>query len=122
MRFLVDECTGPAVANWLGQRGHDVFSVYDEARGLADDAILVQAVSEGRVIITADKDFGDMIYRDQKPHTGVVLLRLHDERAAAKIAVLQRFLDQYQGDLAQLSARFIVLTQGSIRIAAPWVG
>ena len=34
MRFLVDECTGPALAQWLREHGHDVFSVYDEARGM----------------------------------------------------------------------------------------
>jgi predicted nuclease of predicted toxin-antitoxin system len=33
MRFLVDECTGPGVARWLTQQGHDVFSVFDDARG-----------------------------------------------------------------------------------------
>ena len=33
MRFLVDECTGPAVAEWLHAQGHEVFSVYDSARG-----------------------------------------------------------------------------------------
>ncbi len=32
MKLLVDECTGPAVARWLEQQGHDVFSVYDHAR------------------------------------------------------------------------------------------
>ena len=39
MRFLVDECTGPAVAQWLRAQAHDVFSVYDEARGLDDERI-----------------------------------------------------------------------------------
>jgi len=39
MRFVVDECTGPAVARWLLGQSHEVFSVYDEARGMADDAI-----------------------------------------------------------------------------------
>ena len=34
MKFLVDECTGPAVARWLKQNGYDVFSVYDQARGI----------------------------------------------------------------------------------------
>ena len=33
MRFLVDECTGPAVARWLRQQGYEVFSVYEQARG-----------------------------------------------------------------------------------------
>ncbi len=36
MRFLVDECTGPAVAEWLREQKHNVFSVHDEARGLRE--------------------------------------------------------------------------------------
>ena len=34
MRFLIDECTGPAVARWLREQNHEVFSLYEEARGL----------------------------------------------------------------------------------------
>jgi predicted nuclease of predicted toxin-antitoxin system len=37
MRFLVDECTGPAVASWLHDIGYEVFSVFEEARGMNDD-------------------------------------------------------------------------------------
>jgi predicted nuclease of predicted toxin-antitoxin system len=47
MRFLVDECTGPSVAKWLHDQGHDVFSVYDEARGI-DDARVIQIASKPR--------------------------------------------------------------------------
>lgn len=43
MRFIVDECTGPAVAHWLRQEGHEVFSVYEEARGMDDDEIIQKA-------------------------------------------------------------------------------
>lgn len=39
MRFLVDECTGPAVARWLREHQHDVFSVYEEARGMTVAAV-----------------------------------------------------------------------------------
>lgn len=51
MRFLVDECTGPAVAEWLRQLGHDVYSAYDEARGAADDELLTRAFSENRILL-----------------------------------------------------------------------
>lgn len=40
MRFLVDECTGPTIAKWLQRLDHDVFSVYDEARGLDDERLI----------------------------------------------------------------------------------
>ena len=55
MKFLVDECTGPAVARWLEQRGHDVFSVYDEARGIDDNKIIGIAQAEERILITNDR-------------------------------------------------------------------
>ena len=58
MRFLVDECTGPAVAEWLRREGHKVFSVYDEARGLDDETIIQKAFTENWILITNDKDFG----------------------------------------------------------------
>jgi predicted nuclease of predicted toxin-antitoxin system len=41
MRFLVDECIGPFSARWLKEQGHDVFSVFDEQRGMDDDEILL---------------------------------------------------------------------------------
>ena len=59
MKFLVDECTGPAVANWLEQQGHDVFSVYHQARGIDDDRVMEIAQIEGRILITNDRGFGE---------------------------------------------------------------
>jgi predicted nuclease of predicted toxin-antitoxin system len=52
MRFLVDECTGSRVAKWFHDQGYEVFSVYDEARGISDDVVLKKAVSENWVLIT----------------------------------------------------------------------
>ena len=114
MRFLVDECTGPAVARWLRQRHHDVFSVYEEARGATDDWVLQKAYAENRILVTNDKDFGELVFRLKKPHKGVVLLRLEDERAANKIAAIERLLASYADRLAD---RFTVVTESTVRIA-----
>jgi predicted nuclease of predicted toxin-antitoxin system len=46
MRFLVDECTGPKLAAWLRDEGHQVFSVFDEARGAEDDEVIQRAYDE----------------------------------------------------------------------------
>ena len=54
MRFLVDECTGPAVAEWLREQNHEVFSIYDKARGLDDDTIIRKAYMENWILITND--------------------------------------------------------------------
>ncbi|PSP32727.1 MAG: hypothetical protein BRC57_14450, partial [Cyanobacteria bacterium QS_8_48_54] len=80
MRFLVDESSGVAVANWLRKQGHEVFSVYEEARGSNDDSIIQKACVENWILITNDKDFGEKVYREQRPHKGVILLRLENER------------------------------------------
>ena len=109
MRFLVDECTGPAVARWLRGRSHDVFSVYEESRGMADESILDKARSENWILITNDKDFGEKVYRVKQPHHGVIFLRLQDERAGSKIEALEKLLDRYEDQLADA---FVVLPGG----------
>ena len=81
MKFLVDECTGPAVARWLEQRGHDAFSVYDQARGIDDNRIIEIAQAEERILITNDRGFGEKVFRERCPHHGVVFLRLANERS-----------------------------------------
>ena len=114
MRFLVDECTGPTVAQWLRVQTHEVFSVYDEARGLDDESILHKSFAEDWILITNDKDFGEKVYRERRPHKGVVLLRLVDERAASKIQVLRQLLEMYPGNLA---GQFVVATERRVRFA-----
>jgi predicted nuclease of predicted toxin-antitoxin system len=95
MRFLVDECTGPAVAQWLREQNHDVFSVFEQGRGMDDDEVIQKAFVENRILITNDKDFGEKTYRERRPHRGVVLLRLSDERFPNKITVIQRLIENH---------------------------
>ncbi len=97
MRFLVDESTGPSVAEWLSAQGHEVFSVYDSARGMGDSEIVKKQV-----------------YRERKPHHGIVLLRLEDERARSKIEVLKRLLHSHTD---RLPDHFVVVTEQSVRFA-----
>ena len=114
MRFLVDECTGPAVADWLRSRQHEVFSVYQEARGLDDDEIIRKAFVENWILITNDKDFGEKVYRERRQHRGVIFLRLADERAAVKIDVMHQLLARFAD---QLPDRFVVVTETQVRFA-----
>ena len=77
--------TGPTVAHWLLQNGHEVFSVYEQTRGADDDFILEKALTEDWILITNDKDFGEKVFREHSPHHGIIVLRLQDERATNKI-------------------------------------
>ncbi len=114
MRFLVDECTGPAVARWLREQQYEVFSVYEEARGMDDDDIIQKAIDENWIIVTNDKDFGEKVYRDRRSHRGVVLLRLEDERAANKIERMRELLKKYA---ERLPDSFVVVRETQVRFA-----
>lgn len=114
MRFLVDECAGPRVAEWLRDQGHEVFSVYDEARGLEDGEVIRRAYAEGWILLTNDKGFGERVYRERRPHRGIIFMRLEDERAASKIEVLRRLLAGYAD---RLEDRYVVVTDTKVRFA-----
>lgn len=114
MRFLVDENTGVIVARWLRSQEYEVFSVYEESRGIDDDQIIQKAFDENWIVITSDKDFGEKVYREQRSHRGIILLRLKNERSANKIETLQRLLESYSD---QLSDNFIVVTEKQVRFA-----
>ncbi|MDA0834516.1 MAG: DUF5615 family PIN-like protein [Planctomycetota bacterium] len=116
MRFLVDECTGSVVARWLESQSYEVFSVYDDARGISDDEVLYKAKTEDWILITNDKDFGEKIYRESKPHVGVIFLRLHDERVQNKIDALKKFLAQHTKNIA---GQFVVVSESTVRFAKP---
>ncbi|MBD2207585.1 DUF5615 family PIN-like protein [Calothrix sp. FACHB-1219] len=116
MRFLVDECTGSTVARWLSDRGYEVFSVYDEARGISDDEVLQKALNENWILITNDKDFGDKIFREGNLHRGIIFLRLENERATNKISKLQLLLENYADRLPE---QFVVVTENKVRFASP---
>ena len=116
MRFMVDECTGSGVAGWLRTAGHEGFSVYDESRGAKDTDILKKAYSGSYILITNDKDFGELVFRFDMPHKGVVLLRLENERPSNKVLVLKRLLELYPDRLAD---NFVVITENQVRIIEP---
>ncbi len=113
MRFIVDESSGPALARWLELQGHDVFSVFHQARGASDEAVLALSVAQARILITNDKDFGYLVFRQRLAHRGVILLRLTDERATSKIRVLKSVLDNYADRLVN---QFVVVTEAGVRV------
>lgn len=113
IKFIVDECTGPAAAKWVSLAGYQVLSIYDEKRGLRDIEILRLAQIENWVIITNDKDFGDMVFKEGLSHHGIILLRLDDERSKNKVAVLDKL---FRGYFSEFLENFVVVTEKSVRV------
>ncbi len=113
MKILVDVSAGQAVRDALIALGFDVQSVRDRDPRMPDQDILEWAVRDNRLVVTMDKDFGELVFRSGKGHSGVLLLRMEGARASEKAAIATGLFSQF-GD--QLSGRFSVYQDGRIRI------
>jgi len=112
VRFLVDESTGLAIARFLSSLGHDAVSVYDVDSGAPDPRVLARALAEDRILVTSDKDFGELVFRDGQAHAGVILLRLADQHLQIKTDVLLKVLAGPE----DLTACFVVASEDDIRV------
>jgi predicted nuclease of predicted toxin-antitoxin system len=113
LRVLVDVSAGKAVDDWCCQNGHDVQTVRARDPKMEDIDILSWAVSEGRMVVTMDKDFGELVYHSGQPHAGILLLRLEAASSSERVAVVEEIVKTH-GD--QLPGSFAVYQNGRLRI------
>ena len=113
MKFLVDVGVGKKVENWLKENGFDVLSVRDIDSRARDSQILRWAVDQQRMIISMDKDFGELVYNSGKHHAGVLILRLEDADADTKVAVIKKIFAEYYD---KIESHFCVFQDGRLRI------
>ena len=114
MRFLVDECLTPLVAELLTAAGHDAAHVV--ALGLGghpDVEVMARAVADDRVLISADTDFGELLALGGASVPSVILLRRHHEPASQAGAVIGAFPDIAE---ALRSGAVVVITADRVRI------
>jgi len=83
--------------------------------GCSDSEVLSFANKNNSIIITSDKDFGEIIFRQQKIVKGVILLRLHGLSIDEKIKTVKNFFVNHFNSLADTNI-FVVITENSIRI------
>ena len=107
MRFIVDRCAGRRLAEWLHNEGHDVLDTGTLGPDPGDRNLLERANLEDRVLITLDKDFGELIYLHESPHAGMI--RLPDVRMPERIALVEEAINHYTQALEE---RAIVTIQG----------
>ena len=112
MRFIVDESTGFGIARYLQSEGHDVLIVAEVMPEADDVTILQRAFVEERIVVTNDKDFGELIFRLRERHHGVILLRLQNESGSNRIQVMTALMTQFA---SQLPGHFTVVTEQKVR-------
>ena len=113
MNFLADEGVDFPIVLGLRSTGHNVVSILEKFPGVEDDFVLELANRENRILITLDKDFGELVFRLQKAHQGILLLRLEELSSEAKAKILSRVIDQHGKEL--LNA-FTVVREDYVRI------
>lgn len=107
MKFLLDENVDYRLTSYLTSQGHHVTSIAQEyPASVTDHEVLAIARKEKCILITNDKDFGELIFRQHLPHTGVILLRLKDEKLDNLQSRLAHVLHSYYHQLHH----FLVLT------------
>ena len=115
MKFAVDECCDAVLVGGLRDDGHDVWYAMESARGADDEAILRYAWVDNRVLLTEDKDFGELVVRLGLPAFGVVLLRMNPADSAAKLVRLREVLQHHA---ARLAGSFVVVDESKTRFRA----
>lgn len=113
MRFLANENFARIVVDELRQRGHDVVWARTDMSGAFDEEILERAQEEDRIVLTHDKDFGDLAYHWGLPATcGVVLFRLKTPSSRSALEFIPATLESR----ADWAGNFAVVEESRIRL------
>ena len=113
MKFLLDACASSrSMHSTLKRLGHDVISALEINPSATDEELLALATTEQRILITEDKDFGELVFVRRLPHPCII--RFVDMPTAEKVAAMVELLQTHQDDLS--TDALIVVTRSRIRI------
>jgi predicted nuclease of predicted toxin-antitoxin system len=113
MKLLVDEGVDKPIVDLLRHSGFDVHYILETHRGIEDEKVLQIANEEARVLLTQDKDFGEMVFRLRKVHLGIILIRLGTQTSVEKARLVNYALLEYREKLINA---FTVIQINAIRI------
>jgi predicted nuclease of predicted toxin-antitoxin system len=113
MRFLADESCDFAVVRALRTSEHDVVAVSDIAPRADDTDVIDIAVREGRILLTEDKDFGQLVYAHGLESIGVIFLRFPSH---ARRQIARDLVKMVKRESEKVIGSFIVIQPGRIRI------
>lgn len=113
MNLLADESIDKPIVDRLRQDGHSVLYIAEFSPSIDDDTVLQRANQNGALLITADKDFGELVFRQGRIHVGVVLVRLAGLSSDAKARMVSTVFANH-GD--ELLNAFSVISPERVRI------
>ena len=99
LKFLVDVGVGKKVEEYLLEKSYDAKAVRTLDQRMSDQDIIRLAVLENRIVITMDKDFGELVYHSRMDHSGILLLRLEDATGPEKQQVIEEILTKHADNI-----------------------
>ena len=113
MKLLADENIDRPVVVRLRAEGHEVFYVLESSPEATDSEVIRRSEDEPALLLTADKDFGEIVFRQRRITNGVILMRLYGVSPERKADIVALFLREHA---AELPGSFTVVTHGGVRI------
>src|SRR5215210_364108 len=113
MNLVADEGIDRQIVEQLRLDGHDVVYVAELAPCIGDDEVLEQANDRQATLLTADKDFGELVFRLNRVAAGVILVRLEGLLPETKATIVAQAIRDHEAELVHA---FSVITPGMIRI------
>ncbi len=80
---------------------------------MPDETVLARANQRGDLLLTADKDFGEMVFRQRQVTAGVVLIRLAGLSTESKVGIVSKVIREHE---AEMAGAFTVISPGMVRI------
>jgi predicted nuclease of predicted toxin-antitoxin system len=113
MNFIADESVDFGIINRLRKKGFKIFAIIEESPGISDQEVLRISYNKNSILITEDKDFGELAYRLKLEHKGILLIRLNDIHRQKRIDLVLELIENYSD---KLENKFSVLNKKGLRI------
>ena len=113
MALVADESVDSGIVKGLRQKGIIVFSIADQCWGIKDSEVLKIAYEKQSLLITEDKDFGELAFRLKFQHKGILLIRLSDLPRYERLKMAVETISQ---NINIMKNSFAVLTKTGLRI------
>jgi predicted nuclease of predicted toxin-antitoxin system len=113
VRILADENVPRLIVSWLRACGQDVLYAAESRKQTPDADLLIEAEALGYVLLTEDKDFVELVFRDWRNCHGVILLQMEDLPSSARLSRLQGTWTVIE---SLLPGKFVVLSGSKLRV------
>jgi predicted nuclease of predicted toxin-antitoxin system len=99
MKFIADECVDVQIIEHLIKIGYEVLFVPEMEPGISDKKVLDIANRESAILITSDKDFGELVFRQKRITSGVILIRLAGLQPDVKASITVNAIKEHQDEI-----------------------